>query len=150
MADYSGIFNSLGGVASDIFGASGHKSAAKAYDKAASYARQGAQLEGVSTNIRQMQADREIYKVLGGQRADVAGAGLANAGTALDLFRDSAAQGAMTKSLLGIQGEINVLGQQAQATAYAGQAASERAQAGGGFFGGLLKAVGVGIKVAAL
>lgn len=141
------IFKDLGGAVGDIFAASGHKAAAKAYDQSARYARQAAGLERVSTEIQQMQVERNVYRTLGAQNAALAGAGLESS---FDLFADSQAQGAIDYATAGIQGGINVLGQEASAAAYAGQAASERAQASGGLFSGILKAVGVGVKLAGI
>lgn len=46
--------------------------------------------EGALANI---QLGRQIFKVTGGQRADVAAAGLSASGSALDVMRESAAQG---------------------------------------------------------
>jgi hypothetical protein len=43
---------------------------------------------------------------LGGQEADVAGAGFSEGGSALDLLRSSASQGALTHAVLGQQGLI--------------------------------------------
>jgi hypothetical protein len=65
-----------------------------------------------------MQLDRQITLTIGGQRADVAGAGLKESGTALDLLRDSAAQGALAKDVLARQGVIQEAGYEEQAQSY--------------------------------
>ncbi len=44
----------------------------------------------------------------------MAGAGLGESGSALDILRDSASQGALTKATLGQQGLINEAGYQEQ------------------------------------
>jgi hypothetical protein len=100
--------------------------------------------EGALANI---QLGRQIFKVTGGQRADVAAAGLSASGSALDVMRESASQGAfelqaqdrvtgttgMTikqqgrlilteRDLINRQGEIDV-------NAYVTQAAALEAQA---------------------
>lgn len=135
------IFSGIGSAVGDFFAASGHKKAAKAYDQAAVYARQGAQLEGVSTEIAQMQVERNVYRTIGAQNAALAGAGFESS---FDLLSDSQRQGAIDFATAGIQGAVNILGQEASAAAYAGQAASERAQAKGGLFGGILKIAKIG------
>ena len=61
---------------------------------------------------------RETMNTLGGQQADVAGAGFAASGSALDLLRDSASQGALTHAVLGQQGLITEAGYNEQAASY--------------------------------
>jgi hypothetical protein len=136
-------FSSLGGAVSDIFGAVGQAKSAKGYGQAAGYARQNAQIAQESTDIQELQAQRKIYKVEGGQRADIAGAGLASAGSALDLMRDTAAQGSLTKQVIANQGAINVLGYQAEAASYDSMASAAKTASAGGFLGGLLKIASV-------
>jgi hypothetical protein len=46
-----------------------------------------------------MQAEREMYQSLGQTKADVAGAGFAESGSALDLLRQSASQGALQQAV---------------------------------------------------
>jgi hypothetical protein len=72
----------------------------------------------MSTAIKQSQADRNLYQSLGTTEADIAGAGLAQSGSALDLLRESASQGAMTKAVLGEQGLITEAGYAEQAQSY--------------------------------
>jgi hypothetical protein len=60
----------------------------------------------MSTAIKQSQADRALFTSLGTTRADIAGAGLAASGSALDILRSSAQQGAMTRAVIGQQGLI--------------------------------------------
>ncbi len=48
----------------------------------------------------------------------MAASGFASSGSALDLLRDSAAQGAMTKAVLGQQGLIEEAGYEEQAKSY--------------------------------
>jgi hypothetical protein len=55
---------------------------------------------------------------IGGQRADVAGAGFAESGSALDLLRSSAQQGALNRAVLGQQGLIQEAGYKEQAQSY--------------------------------
>jgi len=106
----------------------GYNAAAGGFDTAASLARQNAEIEKQSTAIKTMQAERQIYKTLGGQQADVAAAGFGASGSALDLLADSTRQGELTKHLITQQGQINVNNFQEQATAYAVQAEQERSK----------------------
>jgi hypothetical protein len=59
-----------------------------------------------------------VQKSLGQTRADVAGAGFAESGSALDILRESASQGALTKSVMATQGLITEAGYQEQADSY--------------------------------
>ena len=86
--------------------------------QAAALAKQNEQFTEMSTAIKQSQADRNLYQALGTTRADVAGAGFAASGSALDILRESASQGAMTKAVLGEQGLITEAGYQEQAQSY--------------------------------
>jgi hypothetical protein len=54
-----------------------------------------------STRIQQKQLDRQVTQTIGGQAASVAGAGFSSGGTALNLMRDSASQGALARGVLG-------------------------------------------------
>jgi hypothetical protein len=55
---------------------------------------------------------------LGETRADVAGAGFPESGSALDILRESASQGALSKAVLGEQGLIQEEGYREQAASY--------------------------------
>lgn len=118
-------FTDLGTAVSDIFAAQGDLLKAKgsefeqqAYLGAAGLADQNAQFTAMSTAIKELQADRNLYQALGTTRADVAGAGLAQSGSALDILREGAAQGAMVKAVLGEQGLITEAGYEEQAKSY--------------------------------
>jgi hypothetical protein len=118
-------FTDLGTAVSDIFAAKGDELKAEgarfeqsSYLSAADLARQNEQFTEMSTAIKQSQADRNLYQALGTTKADVAGAGFAASGSALDILRESASQGAMTKAVLGEQGLITEAGYQEQAQSY--------------------------------
>lgn len=126
MAFGPGTINSLGGVASDLFAADAHRTKAKGlrleagnYDLASGYAEKNEKFTELSTSIKQTQTDRDIYKSLGGISADVAGAGFAASGSAIDIMRDSAAQGALVKAVGAEQGLITEEGYDVQAKTYA-------------------------------
>lgn len=134
----SGAADLLGGFSSLQAGNAG-ASAAKA--NAATY-RTNAQITANSTKLQVMQQQRKAYQVLGGQRADIAGAGLAASGSALDVIRSSATQASVDKSLIQMQGQMNVNSLLGQATQADAEAAAAKSKGGGGFFGGILKAIG--------
>ena len=56
-------------------------------------------------------------------------AGFAASGTALDLLRDSASQGALQKATLGFQGEVDEIGYEQQAKSYEFMAKASRMSA---------------------
>lgn len=139
MADLGGILGGVGGAVDSLFSGIGSLKAAGAYTKASQIALQNAQLSTESTAIQQTQAARKVYQSIGGQEADVAGAGFAASGSALDLLRSSAEQGALQKQLIGVQGIINTNSYEQQATAYQAQAAASKSSGIGGIFSSVLK-----------
>jgi hypothetical protein len=172
MAFGASTISDFGGGVSDLFAASADQTKADAlrlkaqgdvlegqnYGLASDLATQNEQFTAQSTAIKQAQLDRSITQTIGGQQADVAGAGFAASGSALDLMRDSASQGALTKAVAGQQGLITEAGYQEQATSYtnmqkaAGPAAQEdtmaadaadKAAEGADITGGLKIAAGV-------
>lgn len=111
--------------------AQGDLAEAREYDLAGSLAGQNAQFTRTSTAIQQMQQERELALGIGRTTADVAGAGFAASGSALDILRDSASQGALTKAVLGQQGLINEAGYQEQQQSYELMASTARSTAAG-------------------
>jgi hypothetical protein len=129
-------FTDFGGAASDLFAGFGDKSKAagdfaeaKSYDLASALATQNEKFTETSTAIKEAQQQRSLTQTIGGQQADVAGAGFAESGSALDLLRDSASQGALTHAVLGQQGLITEAGYNEQAASYRNM--SEAATAAG-------------------
>jgi hypothetical protein len=90
--------------------AQGDIAEASNYDAAAILARQNELYTAASTRIQQYQNDRSVIQTIGGTRADVASAGMAESGSALDILRDSASQGALAHAILGQQGLITEAG----------------------------------------
>lgn len=143
MALGSGTFNAIGGAVSDLFAADAYRYKASAdrlkaqgqrmeaglYDEAAGFSRQNIEFTKSATEIKQLQIDRSIQQTLGGQRADVAASGFAQSGTAIDLLRDSASQGALTRAVAGQQGEIEEMGYEQQAKSYDTMASVSRISA---------------------
>ncbi len=125
MAFGTGTIGSIGGAVQDIFGSQAHELKAQGlrleaenYEEAAGFAKQNAAFAKTSSEIKAAQLDRENYKALGGIAADVAGAGFAAGGSALDILRDSASQGALMKAVAGTQGLIQEEGYNVQSRSY--------------------------------
>ena len=140
--DFSGSFSDIGGAVADLFSSQGDTLAAGSYRQAAAISGQNAALEEQSTAIKQAAIQRQNYKVIGGQQADVASAGFSASGSALDLLRDSIQQGAMTKAVAGLQGKIDENGFLQQQTAELGEAQTADTAAQGDVFGAIFKTVG--------
>lgn len=153
MALGGATFSDAGGAVSDIFAgfgaaskAQGDQIEAQNYGLAAGYASEEEQYAATSTAIQEAQAERESYRTISGQQADVAGAGFAASGSALDLLRSSAQQGAMQQAVLGQQGLITEQGYQEQAASYTNMqqaaniaASAEKTAETGDFIAGGLK-----------
>jgi hypothetical protein len=118
----SSIFNLASGAVQDLFNAKGARLSAEAYRDAANISETSANIERESTGIQVLQQQRELYKTLGKQQAGVAGAGFEESGTAIDLLRDSASQGAIQKAVLETQGAINVDSYEQQARLFTAMA----------------------------
>lgn len=129
MAFGTGTINSFGGAVNDLFQskatadglrlkARGARVEGENYDLAATLAKQNEDFTKLSTSIKQTQTDREIYMGLGAARNDVAGAGFTGGGSAIDIMRSSAQQGALQKQVLGEQGLITEAGYNEQNKAY--------------------------------
>jgi hypothetical protein len=138
MAFGGGTVSSVGSAVNDLFSMDAKRTKAKGlrleagnYDRSAAFSDQNARFTEISTGIKTMQLDRDLYKTLGGQQADVAGAGFANSGSALDIMRDSASQGALMRAVATEQGLITEEGYKVEAQNYRsmGEAARMAAQA---------------------
>jgi hypothetical protein len=101
------------------------------YDLAATLAGQNAQFTEASTAIKEAQISRQVTQTIGGQQAEVSGAGFGSSGSALDLMRDSASQGALTKAVAGQQGLIQTASYQEQQQSYETMSAAAKATAAG-------------------
>jgi hypothetical protein len=121
----AGGISDIGGGISDLFAVSADRSKAQGdrleaqnYGLAAGYADQEAAFTKENTAIQEMQAQRELYKSMGQTTADVAGAGFATSGSAIDLLRQSASQGALQQAVLARQGLITEQGYEEQSQSY--------------------------------
>jgi hypothetical protein len=144
--DYQSAFKDFGAAASDLFAgvADTSKAAAaeaqagmartasqadllksagdllegNAYGTAATEADLNAQYTAQSTAIQQAQADRSLFLNIGQAKADIGGSGGTEGGSAGDILRASASQGALNRAVLGQQGLITEAGFQEQAASY--------------------------------
>lgn len=129
----SSTFSNAGGAASDLFQgfgdeskATGDRIEAQDYDLAAELAGKNEKFTETSTAVKEAQIERQNYLMAGGQQADVAGAGFSEGGSALDLLRDSNAQGALTHAVAGEQGLITEAGYTEQETSFTNMANAAR------------------------
>lgn len=99
------------------------------YDLARDLARENEAFTLQSTRLQQNQLDRSITQTIGGQRASVAAAGFSSGGSALDIMRDSAAQGAIAHGVIGQQGSIAMAGYEEQAKSFETMSKTGRATA---------------------
>ncbi len=129
-------WDKLGGAASSLFGALGqgdiaksYKSQAVGYQRAAETSLVNKEIARQAADIEMVQAERDIYRTIGSQQAAIGAAGLEASGSALDVMRDSAVQGSLTKQLLGRQSAIEQLAYEQEATSYQQMAAASQASA---------------------
>jgi len=142
MADFQTAAIDAGGAVSSLFGARGARSSARSYDEAQRIAEENARLARSATEIRDIQLKRTIFKTLGTQQAQVAGAGFAASGSALDLARDSAAQGEHARAINQAQGAITANSYLEQAGMFGGMSDAARASATGQGIAGLIQSGG--------
>jgi hypothetical protein len=132
-------FSDLGGAVSDLFQAEGDNAKVQNYDLAAQQADQNAQFTELSTSIKNMQESRKTYQTIGGQQADVAASGFSSGGSAGDLLRESASQGALTHAVTSEQGLITEQGYEEQAASYTNMAKAASEASTGSIIGSVLK-----------
>lgn len=110
---------------SDIFSGFGDIDKMKAdemesgqYTEAADLALQNEQFTKQSTQIKEAQSNRQLTMAMGRTTADIAGAGFASSGSALDILSSNAQQGALTKAVASEQGLVTEAGYAEQAQSY--------------------------------
>jgi hypothetical protein len=115
----------IGGAVSDFFQAGAYKFRAKGarieeeeYTQAAALSDLNAQYTKESTDLKTYQEGRKANLTLGEQAADVATNNFESSGSALDLLRDSASQGAITQAVIEQQGLVEQKGYEEQAASY--------------------------------
>jgi hypothetical protein len=121
----SGTISGISAGIGDIFAASADKSKAQfdltegqEYSEAAALAGQNEQFTQMSTAIKEAQQSRQIAMGEGATEAGVAGAGFAKSGSALDIMRSNAQQGALQQAVTGQQGLITEAGYAEQQSSY--------------------------------
>jgi hypothetical protein len=125
-----------------LFGASGARRSAQSYGEAEGFARENALLTEQATKVKLQQQQRQILGIIGTEKAQVAGAGFQASGSALDIIKSSASQGAMTKAITSEQGAITETSYLEQASMYAGMKAAAKSSAIGQTIGGLIQGAG--------
>lgn len=125
MALGNDTFSAISGSVNDLFSglaglerAAGSAAEAQAYGIAATISREQAEFTKESTAVKTFMADRQIYKAIGREETQIAGAGFEKSGTALDLLRESAQQGSLETQLLQRQGLITQESYEQQAKSY--------------------------------
>jgi hypothetical protein len=104
---------------------------ASEYDLASALATQNAAYTEASTRIQAAQEERATVMQIGAQRAAIASGGGAAGGSAGDILRDSAAQGALARGVLVSNGQIKEAGFVEQAKSYGVMSAAARTTAAG-------------------
>ncbi len=136
MAFGAATFSDLGGAVSDLFASQGARSKAEGdrieaaeYDLAAQFAEQNVGFTKISTGLKLYQEDRSVAQTIGEQRADVASAGFAESGSALDILADSVSQGAIQHETTQFQGLVTEASYQEQSDSYKLMASAARVAA---------------------
>jgi len=129
------FFGGMGSGLAGIYSAQGSRNMASAYNQAALYAEQNAIIAKTSEAIQNRQNDRKIFQVISGQQADIAGAGMANSGSARMLLMDSAEQGGLAHATVAAQGQIEQQSYAQQADMYRKMAKSAKTSATGSIIG---------------
>jgi hypothetical protein len=109
--------------------AAGNLAESENYSLAAGLAQANANFTAQSTRIQQAQTSRQITQTIGSGEAAVAASGFSGGGSAGDILRASASQGALAKGVLAQQGVITEAGYEEQATSYNTLATAGRAAA---------------------
>ena len=128
-----GLFGGIGGAVSDLFAgqaaaisAQGDYQAAASYNYGAFLEDQNVGTETTALQIQQTQMDRKIAKVEG-QGVAAEGAANVSGGSAGDIMRENIQQGALAKTMINTQGQLQINGYKEQATAMRGEAAAANA-----------------------
>lgn len=139
---YAQAAGDFGTAVSDLYAAQGAAATASADEQAAALEKQNIQIEKESVNVQKTQQERQQYQSMSGTVAEAAGAGLSTSGSISSILRSSAAQGALAKNLIGIQGQIQENSFQAQEVSFTGQAEAAKAAESGDEFGAGFSAIG--------
>ncbi|HZR03630.1 MAG TPA: hypothetical protein VFA81_10715 [Burkholderiales bacterium] len=142
MADYGAAIRGVGGAVSDLYGAEGAAATAGSYGTAATIAERNAKIVRGATEIKNIQTQRQIFQAIGAQKAQVGGAGFAESGSALDILRSSASQGAIMKAVNEENGFIQEQSYLEQANMFGGMQKAAQASSKGQEAAGVISIVG--------
>lgn len=140
----------LGAVAADIFGAAGASASQAEFQQGEQSAMTNAQIAESEGRIKAAQILRQSTQQIGGERADIAGAGLTQGGSAADLLRSSQSQASLALGLANEQRQINVNGYLQQAASMGAEANAAGVKKKGDVVGGILGAVGAVASIASI
>jgi hypothetical protein len=110
-------------------------------------AEENALLTAQATKVKLEQQQRQIFGVLGTEKAQVAGAGFAASGSALDILRSSASQGALAKAVTTETGAIQETSYREQAAQFGAMKDAANTSAIGQSVAGLLQLGGAGFSI---
>jgi hypothetical protein len=106
-------------AASELLQAQGNLAEGQEYGLAETLAEQNAAYTKASANIQYAQQQRQEVMTIGSEKAATGASGLAASGSATDLLRSSAQQGALAGAVIRMQGGITIAGYNEQAASYA-------------------------------
>jgi hypothetical protein len=118
ISDIGGIFSDLGKASALKTKAAGEGLEAEQYTLAAGLADLNEKYTEESTAIKSFQNQRKDYLTTGEAKADVASDNFQEAGSALDILRDSETQAALTTAVIQQQGLVDEKGYEEQAASY--------------------------------
>lgn len=145
----AGAVESLFGAKASRLNAKGLRKQAAAYGEAAEFAFKNIDYTRASTEVQGYQLQRNLFKSFGQTEADIASGGFSDSGSAGDLMRMGAEEGALQSAVLAYQGKITEEGFRVQGESYLAQqqaalmaAKAAEASAKGGMIGGIIKGIG--------
>lgn len=136
-----GIVGDFGNAIGDFMAIGSDNAAAGAYNRAANIAGANANIEVGSGVVQEFQQRMALAKVFGQQGAATAANGFTDSGSALDIARSSAQQGALAQTLIKNQTEINQSAYLQQQNSDLSMAAAAKAKAGADMIGGITSTV---------
>lgn len=116
-------------AAGSTLNAQGAQIEADAYGTAAGLAESNQQNEAIFEQVRQLQIMRNVDMTAGGIKADVAGNGFTQGGSAYDLVRSTYSQGYLATQISGMQSEAVQRGYLEEAAAANGEMAAAQTRA---------------------
>lgn len=145
VSDISSGLTDIGSAVSELFGAAGAGASSAQYTTAAGIATENAQISQASANLQQIQLKRQAYQTIGGQQAQVAGAGMANSGSAMYLMRSSTQQANLQQAVAREQGLITTNAYEEQAGVFQAMASAASSAQTGATISGAVSAIAGGV-----